>query len=168
MLCKLFENGRSKCDDYYNKNLKSNNFKIENLTEKEYQYLTHRTITLSKKGEKRLINQLHFLNWPDHGVPDINTVYDTFEMMIKKIEQHNETPIVVHCSAGVGRTGTFLSIYNLYYELEKQKTEKIKVFNIWNTVRKLKEMRLFLVENKNQYYFVHNFISQYLKKIFKK
>ena len=74
---------------------------------------------------------------------------------------------MVHCSAGIGRTGTFISVYNLYHEILEQinnkKTIEIR-FSIMNLVRKLKEMRLYLVENQTQYNFLYQFVNLVLIK----
>ena len=73
---------------------------------------------------------------------------------------------MVHCSAGIGRTGVFLTLYAICQEIknqiEKPSSDTI-IFNVFNFVRKLKEMRLFSVENINQYNFIYNFIEEYLK-----
>lgn len=76
-----------------------------------------------------------------------------------------DKPLIVHCSAGVGRTGTFIAIYLLYNQINEQLKNNSDVikFNVFNTVRQLKEMRLHLVENNEQYYFIHDFIKYYLE-----
>ena len=82
------------------------------------------------------------------------------------IYRSENRPIIVHCSAGVGRTGTFIALYNLYCQIIRQKNDSTKSqieFSIMNTVRKLKEMRAHLVENFDQYLFIYQFVDLLLK-----
>ena len=128
-----------------------------------------RNITISKDKISKNVTQIQYNGWPDHGIPNIEEAYNSFLNIIHFInENNNNCPVVVHCSAGVGRTGTFLSIYNLVYEIEKKKNNQVIKFSIFNVVRKLKEMRMYLVQNWLQYSFVYEFIEMYLKSLFKK
>lgn len=175
MLCNLTEKKISKCHKYWTE-YKSNKIEISMSEEKTvFENLIKRLFIVNyiEKNEIREINQLHFTGWPDHGIPEINSVYDTFDYMLKETDKIANSdkpyPITVHCSAGVGRTGTFIAIYNNYYlinRLLENKSKEIKL-NIWNLVRKLKEQRRFLVENKNQYYFVYSYLTKYATKIMK-
>ena len=74
-------------------------------------------------------------------------------------------PIVVHCSAGVGRTGTFISMYFLEKEIKDQINNNVKEiqFSIFNLVRKLKEMRLYMVQSEAQYKFIYDFVNYLLE-----
>lgn len=163
MLCSSTENGRQKCSEYWAENNQKISFKIKVNEEKSInKYLKTRNISVTdKNGKNKIITQLHFIGWPDHGVPNVNDVYETFISMIKTVNANFNAPIITHCSAGVGRTGTFISCFSLYNEImeqiEKKKTS-IEI-NIFNLVRKLKEMRLFLVESPLQYCFVYGFVS---------
>ena len=73
---------------------------------------------------------------------------------------------MVHCSAGVGRTGTFIAMYYLEKEIKIQIKNKYDIikFSIFNLVRKLKEMRLYLVQNSSQYKFIYEFARHLLQK----
>ena len=166
MLCKLKENNLEKCVNYWENNtnkyqiIKTNNdIMIDNgLIIREFQ-IVNKVNSTSKN-----IVQVHLTSWDDHTAPISN--YVKIIKIINLVDKlRKNSPVVVHCSAGVGRTGTFISLYNLYNEIIRQINNKyvreIK-FSILNLVRKLKEMRLYLVENENQYYFLYQFVNQIL------
>ena len=170
MLCKEFEGGREKCARYWDYNIKMENYTIMLKSEENKdQYIIRDILLRNKNNKERIIKQIHYTGWPDHGVPDIQNgkVFDVFSEIIEKTDQYKGNgPIVVHCSAGVGRTGTYISMYYLEKEIKKQINDKVKEirFSIFNLVRKLKEMRLYLVQTCEQYLFIYQFVYYLLMK----
>ena len=192
MLCKLKENGKEKCVEYWEPEKKDIfesstdytefNYSVKYTSEEINDDITIRTCHVLNKATnvEKEIKQIHYGGWPDHETPDnIQNVYGNILFMFNFVDnligQNHigdknpivvENPIVVHCSAGVGRTGTFIALYNIYREILKQiNDEKSKsiYFSLLNTVRQLKEMRLYLVENDKQYKMIYQFISKLLK-----
>jgi len=165
MLCKIEENNRIKCANYWDSN-NIHGFILEKLDEFEIiEGIVLRNFKLQKNQNElfpRFIIQLHYTCWEDHGVPDI----DSFKKIMTLIESmefyQNNQPIIVHCSAGVGRSGTFISLYNLYKSIMNQ-INNINIneiqFSIMDIVRQLKEMRTHLVENEKQYIFLYQFVN---------
>ena len=170
MLCKEFEGGREKCARYWDNNIKMENYTIMLKSEENKdQYIIRDILLRNKNNQERIIKQIHYTGWPDHGVPDIQNgkVFDVFSEIIEKTDQYKgDGPIVVHCSAGVGRTGTYISMYYLEKEIKKQIKDNVKEikFSIFNLVRKLKEMRLYLVQTCEQYLFIYQFVYYLLMK----
>ena len=181
MLCKLEENGKEKCVEYwepekrniFDSTVNIYNFKVNYTTEQINEDITIRNFHVLNKTTKveKEIKQIHYGGWPDHEIPkDIQAVYGNilfmFNIVDNIIKQTPNCPICVHCSAGVGRTGTFIALYNIYRDilrqLEDKKSKRIS-FSLMNLVRKLKEMRLYLVENEKQYKMIYQFISKLLK-----
>lgn len=166
MLCNLFENGSEKCSNYWDGKFKKFTIKKEK-EEKSLNSIIQRTLKVSNGKEEKTVIQLHFTGWPDKGIPEIEGVFDDFEYMFNYIKGNNGgSPTVVHCSAGVGRTGTFIACYILYREILSQihdnQKKEIK-FSVFGIVRKLKEMRMFLVQSESQYNFIYYFVSEILK-----
>ena len=166
MLCKLEENNKVKCSKYWD-NTNIHNFTLEKC-ENEFEYkegLTLRNYFLKKSINQLLpptIIQLQDTCWEDHSAPDRNS-YNKIIDLIEFIDIYkNNQPVIVHCSAGVGRSGTFISLYNLYNIIMKQikdiNTNEIK-FSIMNIVRQIKEMRIHSVQNEKQYLYLYEFVK---------
>jgi len=171
MLCKEKEGFAEKCATYWDSKRKMQNYQIQVKSFKNENYYIIRNIALINNYTKveKNIKQIHLTCWPDHGVPDTRDgiIFDVFSQMIKFADENKKDgPIVVHCSAGVGRTGTFISMYFLEKEIIKQINDNRKEikFNIFNLVRKMKEMRLFSVQTVSQYQFIYLFVNYLLNK----
>lgn len=104
---------------------------------------TVRTFSLQREGskEERIVNQYHFTVWPDHGVPEYPTPLLHFVRKVAASNPINAGPIVVHCSAGVGRTGTFIT---LDAQMKRLKAEDN--LDIFNFVRAMRYRRCFMVQ----------------------
>ena len=173
MLCDVVEDGKEKCLKYWDlKGLKK--YEIGKRTETTaldkdvfLRKLRIRNV-LSKEYIGKDIDQIQFIGWDDHE----GITYEYYDKIIKIInildeykKENKDAPIVIHCSAGVGRTGTFIGMYNLYHEIMEQienKEKKDITFSIMNLVRKIKEMRMFSVENENQYKVLYKFVNYIL------
>ena len=174
MLCKEFEDNKKKCSNYWDVNVKFKNFVVNNCEKtREDNVIVAKKITVTKLEDKkqRTFEHLQFKEWPDHSTPNIHNYVMIFENLFKFVddarENNKKNPILVHCSAGIGRTGVFFTLYALCNEIQKQirsdDGSDLIIFNVFNFVRKLKEMRMYSVENINQYNFIYKFLEQYLK-----
>ena len=175
MLTNLIEADKIKCENYWE--AKMDKFEVNaKEVEKKDMYLVReiKLKNLSKKEEKeRTVNQIHFTKWPDQGAIMDNNLLIFCEIN-KLIDDLNKTepnqpnqPIIVHCSAGQGRTGTFIAMYLIEKEIEKQIKDNCQIirFNIFNLVRKLKEMRAAMVNTYEQYFSIYYFAYFLLDKI---
>ena len=174
MLCNLIENNVIKCANYWNiSDLK--NFEIKKLNKfvmKDKDIIIRDLELFNKeKKENRNIIHINLINWEDHKKLKKNDFNKIIEL-IKLIEKYKgKRNAVVHCSAGIGRTGTFICMYNLYHEIIQQiynnknynfNKDTIN-FNIMNLVRKIKEMRIYSVENSEHYSSLYSFANYLLK-----
>ena len=89
------------------------------------------------------MTQLHFTAWPDHGVPSNTSIILNIIRRVRQLLPYSDPrPLLVHCSAGVGRTGTFIVLDTM---LERMKTNKS--FNIYEFIQQLREERVFTVQS---------------------
>ena len=103
-------------------------------------------IQIAKSGdantEMREVRQFHFTVWPDHGVPKYGTALLAYQQRIDKFHnRRSHGPMVVHCSAGVGRTGTFITI-----DTQLQRIKHEGTLDIFNNVRQLRHCRNYMVQ----------------------
>ena len=101
--------------------------------------------------ERREVRQFQFTAWPDHGVPDHPPPLLLFMRRVKSMTPPDSGAIVVHCSAGVGRTGAFIVIDSM---LERIKHERS--VDVYGHVTCLRAQRNYMVQTEDQYIFIHD------------
>lgn len=138
--------------------------------------LVKREFAIRYSGTEKRVTQMQMLNWEDHSVPDKESGGKTLEYLMNAVnEVKNNTisrsPVLVHCSAGTGRTGTFIAIYNIIRSFSilqySNMTNEIKIkpfFSVFNTVRKLREQRMLMVTSLVQYRFIYDMVIDWAKK----
>nr|XP_032836820.1 receptor-type tyrosine-protein phosphatase beta-like isoform X2 [Petromyzon marinus] len=127
--------------------------------------IRHLVVKNHKTDEKRSLYHFHFTAWPDHGVPDTT---DSLTNFVRLFRTHVNTtnkggPIVVHCSAGVGRTGTFISLDHLLQDIDKKPE-----IDIYGIVHDMRMSRVLMVQTEMQYIFIHKCILKVLEEEKKK
>ncbi|XP_026230047.1 receptor-type tyrosine-protein phosphatase F isoform X3 [Anabas testudineus] len=154
MMTRLEEKSRVKCDQYWP--LRGTEtygmIQVTMLDTVELATYSVRTFALYKNGssEKREVRQFQFMAWPDHGVPEYPTPILAFLRRVKACNPPDAGPMVVHCSAGVGRTGCFIVIDAM---LERMKHEKS--VDIYGHVTCMRAQRNYMVQTEDQYIFIH-------------
>ncbi|XP_070642801.1 receptor-type tyrosine-protein phosphatase F isoform X6 [Bos indicus] len=154
MMTRLEEKSRVKCDQYWPARGTETYglIQVTLLDTVELATYTVRTFALYKSGssEKRELRQFQFMAWPDHGVPEYPTPILAFLRRVKACNPLDAGPMVVHCSAGVGRTGCFIVIDAM---LERMKHEK--TVDIYGHVTCMRAQRNYMVQTEDQYVFIH-------------
>ncbi|XP_024143459.1 receptor-type tyrosine-protein phosphatase delta isoform X33 [Oryzias melastigma] len=155
MMTKLEERSRVKCDQYWpTRGTETYGLiQVSLLDTVELATYCVRTFALFKNGssEKREVRQFQFTAWPDHGVPEHPTPFLAFLRRVKACNPPDAGPMVVHCSAGVGRTGCFIVIDAM---LERNKHEK--TVDIYGHVTLMRAQRNYMVQTEDQYVFIHD------------
>ncbi|XP_052454895.1 receptor-type tyrosine-protein phosphatase F isoform X2 [Carassius gibelio] len=154
MMTRLEEKSRVKCDQYWpSRGTETYGMiQVSMLDTVELSTYSVRTFALYKNGssEKREVRQFQFMAWPDHGVPEYPTPILAFLRRVKACNPPDAGPMVVHCSAGVGRTGCFIVIEAM---LERMKHEKS--VDIYGHVTCMRAQRNYMVQTEDQYIFIH-------------
>lgn len=164
MLTGIEEQGRIKCAQYWNDEKPkevTNKLKVTVKSLQEYSDYSIRRIQLdnSKTNEKREILHFHFTSWRDFLAPEQPSWLLRF---IKRVNEHHcmdRGPILVHCSAGVGRTGSFIAMDTLISEVD----DGAEQINVFDCVSNLRHQRNFLVQSLKQYIFVYRAIMEYIE-----
>nr|XP_034311831.1 receptor-type tyrosine-protein phosphatase epsilon isoform X3 [Crassostrea gigas] len=106
----------------------------------------HLRIKNNSENTERNVFMFHYTQWPDHGVPEPLSLVVFHRHVMKTVEDHPMGYIVVHCSAGIGRTGTFIALDALYKEGER--TGKV---NVPQYVEKMRNARMNMIQGEDQY-----------------
>ncbi|XP_065440082.1 tyrosine-protein phosphatase non-receptor type 3 isoform X4 [Chrysemys picta bellii] len=153
MLTTLTERGRTKCHQYWPDPpdiMEYGNFRVKCQSEDcTIAYVFREmVITNIETEEEHTITHLQYVAWPDHGVPDDSRDFLEFVTCMRPKRVENE-PVLVHCSAGIGRTGVLVTMETAMCLIERNQP----VYPL-DIVRKMRDQRAMMVQTSSQYKFV--------------
>ncbi|XP_011404665.2 PREDICTED: receptor-type tyrosine-protein phosphatase delta-like isoform X2 [Amphimedon queenslandica] len=164
MLTNLQEKMRVKCTQYWPDTVgRSERFGpisvtfIKSTSHADY---CIREFEIQTQDEKttRSIKQFHYTSWPDFGVPRHPTPLIQFIHTVRRHHKYTDKrPMIIHCSAGVGRTGTFITI-----DSEMQRADQERELNPYQFVRQMRENRNHMVQTEAQFVFIHDALVEIL------
>ncbi|XP_056003192.1 receptor-type tyrosine-protein phosphatase mu-like [Ostrea edulis] len=163
MLTNLIEGPKVKCHQYWpseGHGLDVNPFSVTLLEEKVYACYIIRKMAVRKKRVtgSRTIVQFHYTRWPDHGTPNPLNLVIFHRHFRHKIEP-SQHPMLVHCSAGIGRTGTFiaLDVLSRYGDVHHR-------VNVVEFVKAMRKDRMTMIQNADQYVFLYHALYEYFRR----
>ncbi|XP_051040261.1 receptor-type tyrosine-protein phosphatase eta [Phodopus roborovskii] len=164
MLTKCVEQGRTKCEEYWPSKQAHDygDITVAMTSEVVLPEWTIRDFVVKnmQTSESHPLRQFHFTSWPDHGVPDTTDLLINFRYLVRDYMKQipPESPILVHCSAGVGRTGTFIAIDRLIYQIENENT-----VDVYGIVYDLRMHRPLMVQTEDQYVFLNQCVLDIIR-----
>ncbi|KAH3687828.1 hypothetical protein WICPIJ_001203 [Wickerhamomyces pijperi] len=187
MLTPYEENGREKCFNYlqrlypgstststcFGSTTHSNSFqfKLNDISKSESLQVVNFTLSVLSRDETSIIRtktitHYHVLDWDDFGKPNEWKTLHTISQAINS--KNNKIPTVVHCSAGVGRSGTFIVLDYLFNSpledlVDVDRDEDV----IYDTVKELRQFRVMMVQSFNQYNFLYSALLQFIENLSK-
>ncbi|KAK5892382.1 hypothetical protein CesoFtcFv8_012767 [Champsocephalus esox] len=153
MLTTLTERGRTKCHQYWPHPPEVKDYghmRVKCHSEEcNLAYVTRQfTLTHTQRGEERAVTHLQYVAWPDHGVPDDPSDFLLFISSVRE-RRRGEEPLMVHCSAGIGRTGVLITMETALAQLDGG--QPVFPLDIVKTVR---DQRAMMVQTTCQFQFV--------------
>ncbi|XP_055457653.1 tyrosine-protein phosphatase non-receptor type 4 isoform X2 [Psammomys obesus] len=154
MLTTQVERGRVKCHQYWPEPTGSSSYGCYQVTchseEGNPAYIFRKmTVFNQEKNESRQLTQIQYTAWPDHGVPDDSSDFLDFVCHVRNKRAGKEEPIIVHCSAGIGRTGVLITMETAMCLIECNQP----VYPL-DIVRTMRDQRAMMIQTPSQYRFV--------------
>nr|CAB3265286.1 receptor-type tyrosine-protein phosphatase beta-like [Phallusia mammillata] len=167
MVTQTVERGKIKCDHYWpfdNEPITVVDMTLQMTSESILPDWTIREFKLTHGQDTRRIRQFHYTVWPDHGVPDTAETLVKFIRYVRRTidrEAKHTGPTVVHCSAGVGRTGTFIAMDRLLQHIPTN-----SYVDIFGIVHQMRMHRVFMVQTESQYVLIHQMVHDLLNRVY--
>ncbi|XP_062403209.1 tyrosine-protein phosphatase non-receptor type 9 isoform X2 [Sardina pilchardus] len=178
MTTRTDEGGRRKCGQYWpleegGQEVYGHIAVINQRVDKHSHY-NKTTLELhnTENCEQRQVVHFQYLSWPDYGVPTSAVTLIDFLAAVKRHQKnavitmgtqwsghHLGPPVVVHCSAGIGRTGTFCAL-----DICLSQLQDVGTLNVFQTVRRMRMQRAFSIQTPEQYYFCHTAIIEHVQR----
>nr|XP_023013330.1 tyrosine-protein phosphatase 10D isoform X2 [Leptinotarsa decemlineata] len=153
MLTRCVEKGREKCDHYWPYDTMPvyyGDISVQILNESRYQDWNISEFMVCRGDIQRVVRHFHFSTWPDFGVPNPPHTLVRFVRAFRERVPPDQRPIVVHCSAGVGRSGTFICLDRILQQILV--SDYVDIFGIVFAMRK---ERVWMVQTEQQYICIH-------------
>nr|XP_034318459.1 receptor-type tyrosine-protein phosphatase T isoform X7 [Crassostrea gigas] len=152
MLTNIMEGDKWKCIQYWpnlQTSMECGSFTVHSFEEKQYAFYVIRKLKVTNKKRKsasRTITQYHYTAWPDHGIPEPLCLLLFHDQVTRSKVDSLNGPVLVHCSAGIGRTGTYIAI-DVLFEAGKTHSK----INIAEYIKKMRRNRMNMVQTYEQY-----------------
>ncbi|KZF24563.1 hypothetical protein L228DRAFT_259766 [Xylona heveae TC161] len=180
MLTRTFESGREKCSQYFPAEMGSEpmmfqvstesskevegSIRLEEYSEDDATRSIIRKLSLRVGEVEKTVWHFLFAGWPDHTIPEREDRAALVKLIALSVEKNEGTnnPRIVHCSAGVGRSGTFIALDHLLRELHSGGMDNVPddVDKIYETVTSLREQRMWMVQSEPQYAFIYQVLME--------
>ncbi|XP_019400046.1 PREDICTED: receptor-type tyrosine-protein phosphatase O isoform X2 [Crocodylus porosus] len=159
MLTQCNEKRRVKCDHYWpftEEPIAYGDITVEMLSEEEHTDWVYRNFRISYADEVQDVMHFNYTAWPDHGVPTTNAAESIlqFVQMVRQQSTKSRGPMIIHCSAGVGRTGTFIALDRLLQHIRDH-----EFVDILGLVSDMRSYRMSMVQTEEQYIFIHQCVQ---------
>nr|XP_013803302.1 PREDICTED: receptor-type tyrosine-protein phosphatase O isoform X2 [Apteryx mantelli mantelli] len=159
MLTQCNEKRRVKCDHYWpftEDPIAYGDITVEMLSEEEHTDWVYRNFRISYADEVQDVMHFNYTAWPDHGVPTTNAAESIlqFVQVVRQKSAKSKGPIIIHCSAGVGRTGTFIALDRLLQHIRDH-----EFVDVLGLVSDMRSYRMSMVQTEEQYIFIHHCVQ---------
>ncbi|GBL94852.1 Receptor-type tyrosine-protein phosphatase eta [Araneus ventricosus] len=162
MLTQCVERAVKNCEKYWPASGESKLYgDIRVQTKQETMLTSHimRVFLVQYQNQQRHIVHMHFTNWPVDGTPRNPVDFLHFIRLVREqVSERRPGPILIHCSAGVGRTGTFIAVDRLMQHLQSKDD-----IDIYNTVLEMRRYRPHMVHTMEQYVFIYSCVQQFIQ-----
>ncbi|XP_073079326.1 receptor-type tyrosine-protein phosphatase O isoform X1 [Manis javanica] len=159
MLTQCNEKRRVKCDHYWpftEEPIAYGDITVEMISEEEQDDWACRCFRINYADETQDVMHFNYTVWPDHGVPTANAAQSILQFVhaVRQQATRCKGPVVVHCSAGVGRTGTFIALDRLLQHVRDH-----EFVDILGLVSEMRSYRMSMVQTEEQYIFIHQCVQ---------